>query len=147
MTGRRTPAPPKPLTAGGGIIVRRHGNGTRVLVIHRKGVWDLPKGKLDPGETVVECARREVREELGIDDLRVVDLLGTTEHRYAEDGTERVKTTWWYLMETDATAFRPQASEQITEVAWMTPEEAAARLGYDTLREFVVRHRDRLEDA
>lgn len=135
--------PPKPVTAAGGYVVRRGAAGPEVLLIHRRGVWDLPKGKLDAGETVEACALREVREEVGIAALRLVRPLGTTIHGYPEKQKYRVKTTHWFLMMTPETAFTPQAEEDITAVAWTAWAEAGARLGFESLR----RHHAAVTDA
>ncbi|MEM1127062.1 MAG: NUDIX hydrolase [Bacteroidota bacterium] len=126
--------PPRAVEAGGGYVIRRGAAGLEVLLIHRHGVWDLPKGKRDAGETVEACAAREVQEEVGIDTLTVVASLGSTQHTYLHKGRLCVKTTHWYLMQTPSTTFIPQADEGIEAVAWMPWHEAAAHLGYETLR-------------
>ncbi len=58
-----------------------------VLFMFRRGKWDLPKGKLDPGETLEACALREVEEETGVGQLELKNFLLVTEHTYAERGT------------------------------------------------------------
>ncbi|MEP0547410.1 MAG: NUDIX hydrolase [Rhodothermales bacterium] len=126
--------PPAPVTAAGGYVVRRDGDATLLLLIYRRGAWDLPKGKLDPGETVKECAVREVREEVGIDDLRIVAPAGTTVHGYPEGGRYLVKTTHWYFMETPERDFTPEEREGIEQVEWVPWAEAEQRLGYESLR-------------
>src|SRR5688572_13984023 len=60
------------IKAGGGIVVNQFG---KVLLIFRRGVWDLPKGKQDPGETLAQTALREVREETGLTDLKIIEKL------------------------------------------------------------------------
>jgi 8-oxo-dGTP pyrophosphatase MutT (NUDIX family) len=134
--------PPRPVTAGGGYVACPLDDAVALLVIHRRGVWDLPKGKLDAGETVEACARREVREEVGIDALRVVRPLGTTQHGYVRGGHYDVKTTHWFLMRTSERAFEPERREGIARVAWARWDVAYRHLGYDTLR----RHMDRCAD-
>lgn len=126
--------PPAPVTAAGGLVVRRGDAGPEVLLIFRRGAWDLPKGKLDPGEMVEDCAVREVREEIGIDELRVLAPAGTTVHGYPEGGCYLVKTTHWYFMQTPERAFTPEEREGIEEVTWVPWAEASERLGYATLR-------------
>ena len=126
--------------AGGGYVVRRTEAGAvEVLLIFRRGVWDLPKGKLDPGETVREAAHREVSEEVGVplDEITVLEDLGTTVHGYVWPKHEgyAVKTTFWYSMSTTASAFEPEEGEGIEAVAWVPWAEAGARLGFETLRE------------
>jgi 8-oxo-dGTP pyrophosphatase MutT (NUDIX family) len=126
--------PPAPVTAAGGYVVRRDGPEPLLLLIYRRGAWDLPKGKLDPGETVEDCAVREVREEVGIDALRIVAPAGTTVHGYPERGRYLVKTTHWYFMETPERDFTPEEREGIERVAWVPWAEAQERLGYESLR-------------
>ena len=127
--------PPKTVTAGGGYVVRPGEDEPDVLLIFRRGVWDLPKGKQDKGETIKACALREVREEVGIDEaLRVEEPLGATVHGYPEKDKYRVKTTHWFLMRTSQTRFTPQAEEDIEKVAWVPWSEAKRRIGFETLR-------------
>lgn len=126
--------PPEPVTAGGGLVVRAGAAGPEVLLIFRRGAWDLPKGKLDPGETVEACALREVREELGIEALEIVGPAGVTVHGYPEGDRFMVKTTHWFFMRTPERDFTPEAREGITEARWVPWAEAPQRLGYATLR-------------
>ena len=129
---------PAPVAAGGGYVVRRGAGGVEVLLIFRRGAWDLPKGKLDDGETVREAAHREVCEEVGIaaPALSVTADLGETVHGYVWPKREvyAVKTTRWYAMTTTASSFEPEAREGIEAVAWVPWAEAGARLGFETLR-------------
>jgi 8-oxo-dGTP pyrophosphatase MutT (NUDIX family) len=133
--------PPEPVTAGGGLILRP---GTpadgepEVLLIYRRGAWDLPKGKLDPGESIEACAVREVQEEVGIDDVTVLGPAGTTVHGYPEKGSYLVKTTHWYFMRTPERSFTPEEREGIEAVEWAPWTTARERLGYATLRDFLA---------
>jgi 8-oxo-dGTP pyrophosphatase MutT (NUDIX family) len=126
------------VTAAGGLVVRHDGDEPLLLLIFRRGAWDLPKGKLDGGETVAECALREVREEVGIDDLAITSEAGTTLHGYPEDGRYLVKTTHWYFMRTPERDFTPEEREGIEAVAWVPWAEAQRRLGYRTLRDLLA---------
>jgi 8-oxo-dGTP pyrophosphatase MutT (NUDIX family) len=125
---------PKPVEAAGGYVMRLGAAGPDVLLIFRRGVWDLPKGKRDGGETVRACAAREVREEVGVAKLRVARALGTTLHGYPLTKRYAVKTTHWFAMTTEQSAFTPQAEEDIEQVAWVPLAEVPDRLGFDTLR-------------
>lgn len=126
--------PPEPVVAGGGVVVRPGAGAPEVLLIFRKGVWDLPKGKQDAGETIEACARREVCEEIGVDEVTLGRKLGTTLHGYPRDGAYHVKTTHWYLMRTAATTFEPEEREGIENVAWVPWPEAVRTVGFETLR-------------
>lgn len=126
--------PPAPVTAAGGYVVRRTAKGLELLLIFRRGVWDLPKGKQDEGETVKACALREVQEEIGVEHLRLLQSLGSTVHGYPDGDVYSVKTTHWFLMQTPETDFTPQVKEGIERVAWVPWPEAQEHLGYETLR-------------
>ncbi len=125
----------KQIIAGGGYVLRKKKKNIDVLMIYRKGTWDLPKGKLDPGESIEECAMREVREEVGIRKLSLGNSLGTTVHGYERKGYYWVKTTYWYVMKTPEEQFKPQLEEKIEEVRWMPWDEAVEKIGYEIFRQ------------
>jgi len=133
--------PPEPVVAGGGYVGCALPDDVALLVIFRRGVWDLPKGTKEPDESVEACARREVAEEIGVDDLTVVRPLGTTQHGYADGRRYAVKTTHWYLMQTPQRSFEPDRREGIRHVTRARWRTARRHIGYDTLR----RHMDRVE--
>lgn len=133
--------PPRAVPAAGGYVVRQGAYGVEVLLIFRRGAWDLPKGKLDPGEDLADCALREVGEEVGIEgELTILRPLGPTVHTYDEKGFCCVKTTHWYLMTTAATTFEPETREGIEQAAWVPWPEARRRVDYATLRRHMLVH-------
>lgn len=100
-----------------------------VLFIYRFNKWDLPKGKLDKGESVSECAVREVEEECGIKNLQIVKPLETTYHIYKEKGKTILKTTYWFLMSADYTGeLTPQLEEGIEQVVFKNEDEVKLAL-------------------
>ncbi|GEM_PF-719290 len=133
--------PPEPVVAGGGYVGCVLPDDVALLVIFRRGVWDLPKGTKEPGESVGTCARREVREEVGVEALTLTCALGTTQHGYPDGRRYAVKTTHWYLMQTPDRSFSPDRREGIRRVEWARWDGARKHMGYDTLR----RHMDRVE--
>jgi 8-oxo-dGTP pyrophosphatase MutT (NUDIX family) len=126
-----------PIIAAGGIVVNPN---MEMLWIFRRGFWDLPKGKLDPNETIEACALREVKEETGIANLLLGDLIVTTKHQYHDMylNTEVEKTTYWYKMSTNQLESGiPQTEEGIETVAWVKQADLAPYLAqtYDTIKE------------
>ena len=103
------------IKAAGGLVLNPAGE---MLLIFRRGKWDLPKGKLDPGETIEQCALREVREETGIKDVKTDGPLLTTYHTYHESGKFILKESYWYKMHTSDASLVPQAEEDITQALW-----------------------------
>jgi len=126
--------------AAGGIV--RSSSG-KVLVINRRNKWDLPKGKVDPGEKPPQTALREVAEETGLQGLTLGKKITDTYHTYLLNGTPVLKKTTWYEMsyQGDEAAVAPQQTEEITEVLWLIPEDVTMILGntylsvIDVLRE------------
>ena len=128
--------------AAGGAVVATDG---RILMIRRRGFWDLPKGHREQGEEVQDCALREVAEECGIDPslVTVGSEITRTLHFYWDAGQGRweMKLTVWYRMSYagDPRHVTPQTEEDITDIEWFEPEQAAcnAALSYKTIREVI----------
>ncbi|MFT5821984.1 MAG: 8-oxo-dGTP pyrophosphatase MutT (NUDIX family) [Crocinitomix sp.] len=106
----------KYIEAAGGMVQR----DDSFLFIKRNDVWDIPKGKLDPGETPEIAAVREIEEECGLLAPKIKDHLIDTWHTYVHKGKNVLKRTYWYwLYEGDQkTELIPQAEEGITDVAY-----------------------------
>ena len=115
----------KRVEAAGGVVTLA---GTdRVLFIHRRGRWDLPKGKIDPGEDAPTAALREVEEETGVTQLTLGRPLLTTYHTYRNRKEKRVlKPTYWFDMTTRQEALVPQAEEDIERAEWHRVTEMLA---------------------
>jgi 8-oxo-dGTP pyrophosphatase MutT (NUDIX family) len=105
--------------AAGGLVVNEDGE---ILFIFRREKWDLPKGKLDEGESLEECAVREVEEETGLKEIKLKKHLVTTYHTYDESGHHILKETYWYLLSAPKNQpLIPQTVEQITRIEWANP--------------------------
>lgn len=103
--------------AAGGLVSNKE-NG-KFLFINRFDKWDLPKGKIEDGETPEITAIREVEEECGISDVKIISPLSCTYHTYFFKNTPHLKKTHWYRMEYSGSETpRPQTGEFITKVMW-----------------------------
>ena len=128
----------KLVEAAGGLVQNQNGEW---LFIHRNGMWDLPKGKLEKGESIEECAIREVAEECGIEEPTITRQLSTTYHTYTLKGKRILKPTYWYLMKSsDTSELIPQTEEGISEVKWVSTEDAKklASSSFGSIQEVVA---------
>lgn len=112
--------------AAGGVVRNPQGQW---LLIYRNGRWDLPKGHLESGESLPQCAAREVSEECGLklSDIEVDDFICTTLHFYFFRATGRwelKRTTWYRMRYPESPQLVPQTEEGITQAEWMTPDRA-----------------------
>lgn len=110
----------KIVEAGGGVVENENGE---ILFIHRRGYWDLPKGKIDKGETKEEAAVREVEEETGVKGLELKDHILTTHHSYRNRKDRRcIKVSHWYRMSCESQDLIPQTEEDIEQATWLSRE-------------------------
>lgn len=116
----------KLIEAAGGVVFN---DKQEVLMIHRRGYWDLPKGKIDPGETPEAASVREVEEETGASSLKRGELLCITWHTFQKKGKRVLKKTYWYQMETSQKELTPQAEEDIELAVWKNLQEYLAKPG------------------
>lgn len=109
------------VVAAGGVVTNKEG---KVLFIYRNDKWDLPKGKIDKGETLEECAIREVIEETGVKDLIIENFLKTTYHVFKRNGKYKLKEVHWFAMKTTYDGkLRGEISEGIVKVKWKGPQK------------------------
>ncbi|MBS1669161.1 MAG: NUDIX domain-containing protein [Bacteroidetes bacterium] len=115
------------IKAGGGLVLNEK---KEILFIFRRGKWDLPKGKLDQGETIEQCAIREVQEETGLKNIALKKKLLTTYHTYEDSGRHILKETYWYEMAVNSDqTLVPQTIEDIHEVKWVGENKLSEVLG------------------
>lgn len=123
------------ISAAGGLVKNIQGD---FLLIKRNGIWDLPKGKIEVGETPEVAAIREVEEECGVERLELGEHFLNTYHTYRIEGDWILKHTYWFRMKacgkTDTT---PQVEEGVTRAIWVSQEALPKFLAntYDSIKE------------
>lgn len=114
------------IDAGGGVARNERGE---ILMIFRRGLWDLPKGKSEAGEPIEECALREVEEECGLSGLVRENYLTTTYHAYQVDCEWVLKRTLWYWMRYGGNESpKPEVAEGISFAGWIPVGEVAGKM-------------------
>lgn len=131
--------------SAGGVAVRQERGQWLVALLkteHRRGeVWVLPKGhvEMERKERVDEAAKREVQEEVGIQELIVKEQLGTTRFVFQAEEALVKKTVHYYLMITEQVELKPQEEEGFIDAGWFPISVAITMLEYDTDQEIVAK--------
>lgn len=125
------------ICAAGGKVIN---NEDKILMIYRLGKWDLPKGKTEKDESIEETAVREVEEECGITNLKLIKPLQKTYHIYFIKERMILKTSHWFLMKYNKNEeLKPQIEEGIEQVVWKSQDEIEElkKNMYSTIKELV----------
>lgn len=129
-----------PVLKAGAVIVS-NAHPRQVLLLHQEKHNDIsfPKGHLEAGETLAQCAVREVKEETGLD-IKLLEELPTVHYRNHKDGAIE---THYYLAVVKSTP--ASAPEKGASILWVPIEEVEARLSYDNLRELFAAAKPKIE--
>jgi 8-oxo-dGTP diphosphatase len=136
--------------SAGGIVLNREG---KMVLVHQWGnTWSFPKGGVERGESLLEAAIREIREETGLHDLSYIGSLGSYE-RYSirKDGISQatelgLRRRTFFLFTTTQRELQPQDRE-VTEARFVTLQEALALLSHPKDREFLESVRVKIEPS
>ena len=132
--------------SAGGVVVR---GGEAVVIVPLRRAADgrrvlgLPKGHLEAGESAADAARREVREEAGVE-ARLVEKLGDVRYLYQRAGRRIPKVVSFFLFEY-VSGDPADHDHEIEEARWMSLEQAATELSYKGERDMVARALSRLQ--
>ena len=123
-------------TSAGGVVVRRTGEGLRVLLIrdaYRN--WGFPKGHIEAGEDAATAAVREIAEETGLTPLALLGPIRDIDWYFRFRGKLIHKTCTFFLFESPDGEAVPQADEGISACRWLPLEEALRTVSYANARE------------
>lgn len=130
------------IIAAGGIVTNAK---NEILMIFRRGKWDLPKGKLDENERIEDCAVREVAEETGLENIKLEQYIGKTYHEYFDKWLQEdvVKETCWFKMKVlNSNKLIPQLEEDIEKVEWVGMQDLNMKLQntYQNIQEIIDKY-------
>lgn len=122
--------------SSGGVVVF----GNAILLLRKyNGDWVLPKGRVEANETLIDAARREVKEETGVK-TEVIKYLGEIHYTYksAWNDNGRVhKIVHWYMMKSTDLNAKPQKEEGFVEAKYIHVDRVLDLLKYDDERQIV----------
>ncbi len=131
--------------SAGGVVVRRIGGKVHVALLktrHARGlVWVLPKGhvELNMGESRADAAMREVKEELGIAEVKLKRALGSTRFQFMTERGRVAKTVHYFLIEGLTEELKAQAEEGLLDAQWFPVKEALRLITYPTDKKIILR--------
>lgn len=124
--------------SSGGIVARKNARGISILLIKDGyGRWTWPKGNIKKGESSRDTAVREIEEEVGIKDAKVLEKVGQTQYFYKLKGSLRFKTVYIYLCEVIGSDKLIIQKSEIKEGRWLTPKDALSLIEYKGSKEIL----------
>jgi ADP-ribose pyrophosphatase YjhB (NUDIX family) len=143
--GAKSKPPVERAVSAGGVVYRKGREGPEVVICGRDsdGVWGLPKGTPNPGESLEEAALREVSEETGLE-VAILDKLGVIEYWFAREGVRYQKWVYYYLMEAKGGSTE-QHDFEYDRVEWRPLEQAVRTLSFRNEVEVVERAQHLIE--
>ncbi len=125
-------------SSGGVIIKREESSSFKVLLVEdRFGHWTWPKGHIEKGETPEDTAVREITEETGLKNIKILEKLGEERYHFTLKGKRISKTVQVFLVLASGSESLEVPEEELRSAEWYLPEEAAKKVGYKSARAFV----------
>lgn len=133
----------------GGIVWRRNKkNQVEILLVKdSKDRWTIPKGHIEPGETARETAEREIREETGLQEMRVMNWLGKINFQYRRQQSLVLMTTQIYLVQALGDTNKLKKEEWMKGIAWLESNDALEKIEYEDIGKLMLIGLKEIRDA
>lgn len=142
LVGKRRPVIDEVVheTTSGGVVFRRNAKGgVEILLIQdAKNRWTIPKGHVEPGEEPKQTAEREIREETGLQEMRVYSWLGKVNFRYRRNHTLVLMTMHIYLVEGRGDTNKLNPEDWLNGIKWLPSSEAVDKIAYDDIGKLIL---------
>jgi len=137
-------------TTAGGIIWRRNPKTDQLellLIQDVKKRWTIPKGHVEPGEKPKATAEREIREETGLQDMKVMSWLGKVNFRYRRDNTLVLMTMHIYLVQALGNTQQLNGEDWLSDMRWLPSQEAIEKIAYEDISKLILLGLKKIRDA
>lgn len=136
-------------TTSGGIVFRRTDKGELQLLLIKdaKNRWTIPKGHVEPGEEPRDTAQREIQEETGLQEMKVMNWLGKVNFRYRREHTLVLMTMHIYLVQGLGDTDALTAEDWMSGIEWFPANDAIDKIAYEDIGKLILLGMKKIRDA
>lgn len=137
-------------TTAGGVIFRRDKLTQKLeilLIQDAKDRWTIPKGHVEPNEEPKQTAEREIREETGLQEMKVFNWLGKVSFRYRRGQTLVLMTMHIYLVQALGDTNKLEPEDWLNDIKWFPSGAAIDKIAYDDIGKLILVGMKKIRDA
>ncbi len=137
-------------TTSGGIVFRRDAKTKAVQILlmqDAKNRWTIPKGHVEPGEEPKQTAEREIREETGLQEMKVHSWLGKVNFRYRRNRTLVLMTMHIYLVEGLGNTDKLDPEDWLNDIKWLPATDAVDKIAYEDIGKLILLGMKRIREG
>lgn len=132
----------------GGVVYRKKGNSVEILLIQdAKDRWTIPKGHIEEGEIAKDTAAREIKEETGLQKIKVLDWLGKINFRYRRQQSLVLMTTDIFLVEAQGDTNKLKPEDWMNGIKWFSSQEALDKIEYEDIGKIILLSLNKIRKA